>query len=317
MHKDPTDPILNQSYLNTIQNMNMNNYQVDSLRFSTNSHSSRGSDISVSKKKVDKYGNPIYVASLDSPSRNNFQNNRILHENSILKKNSLRNGVHNNNTYINANYSPFYYQRSLSQENFKGQNLKLNQYNNNNIEKTTSPYGTPVKSSRLNNSIINNNYGTTNLHVINIDVDDKNRHIINHYLNTDLTHFSTFSNDSFNYFYPNSDNHFKVPNNEIYVQKEITKYMNNDPNTKQTYIGSINHSGEKHGYGRLITNNSKIIGTWRKGHFTGWGRQIFNNGEVYEGKYVNGKLNGKGIYKYSDILYVGDFFYLLLLFSFQ
>jgi hypothetical protein len=302
-HKDPSAPILNLSYLNTIQDINKI-YNNNSLRYSTSNHSSRGSrgsSVSVSKQKFDKFGNPIYASSLDNPSKRIIQNNRILHENTILKKNSLRNSFNNNN---NINYSPFYYPRSLSQENFKGQKLRLDEFNNYNG--TSSPYGTPVRTPRLNN---NRNYGTPNLHVINPVniVDSKNRNIINHYLNTDLSNFSTFSLDSFKYFYPNNENHFKVPNNEIYVQKEITKYMNNDPNTKQTYIGSVNHSGEKHGYGRLITPNSKIIGTWRKGRFTGWGRQILNNGEIFEGNFNNGKLNGKGIYKYRDILYVGDF----------
>ena len=49
---------------------------------------------------------------------------------------------------------------------------------------------------------------------------------------------------------------------------------------------------------------------WRKDNFTGWGREIYNNGEIFEGKFINGKLNGKGIYKNKNNnknIYVGDF----------
>ena len=120
-HKDPSAPILNQNYLNAIQNLNMNsnhNYQVDSLR-SSSSSISRGSSVSSSNKQYDKFGNPIYQVSLNDPLKNNknYQNKRILHENVILKKNCFRNN--------NENYSPHYYQRSLSQDDFKSQNLHL------------------------------------------------------------------------------------------------------------------------------------------------------------------------------------------------
>ena len=76
---------------------------------------------------------------------------------------------------------------------------------------------------------------------------------------------------------------------------------------KETYIGNVNRYYFRHGTGKLIGPSSKKIGTWRNGKFTGWGREIRNNGEVYEGKFNDGKLNGKGIYKYKDILYIGDF----------
>jgi len=300
-HKDPSAPILNQNYLNTIQNLNMNNnhnYQVDSLR-SSSSSISRGSSVSSSNKKYDKFGNPIYPVSLNDPLKKNknYQNKRILYENANLKKNSLR----NNN--MNYNYSPHYYQRSLSQDDFKSQNSRVNRFSDKNSI-CSSPHASPEKLQKSNDIINNNNYLEN---AVNIKIDEKYKNIINHYLNTDLTHFSTFSPDSYKYFYPNNEEYFKVPDNEIYIQKEVTQYYNNDPNQKITYTGSVNKLGNKHGFGRLITPSSKIIGTWRNGVFTGWGREIKNNGEIFEGVYNNGKLNGKGIYKYKDILYVGDF----------
>ena len=53
--------------------------------------------------------------------------------------------------------------------------------------------------------------------------------------------------------------------------------------------------------------NSIKIGTWRNGAFSGWGRVIKKNGQVFEGKFTNNIITGKGIYKYKDVLYIGDF----------
>jgi hypothetical protein len=117
----------------------------------------------------------------------------------------------------------------------------------------------------------------------------------------------TFSPNAFKYFYPNNEEYFIVPQNEIITNQDITYNVNNNQNLVHRYIGSINQFGLKHGYGTLITPTSQFIGTWRNGQFSGWGREIKNNGEVFEGKYNNGKINGKGIYKYRDILYIGDF----------
>ena len=141
-----------------------------------------------------------------------------------------------------------------------------------------------------------------------IETIDNNKRAINYYSKLDCTKFVTFSPESYQLFYPKNEPYFIIPKNEIYAEQDMTIPINNNPNLKETYIGSINKLGYRHGFGKLTTPNSKKIGTWRNGKFSGWGREIGKNGQVFEGKFSDGKLNGKGIYKSEgQVLYVGDF----------
>ena len=79
------------------------------------------------------------------------------------------------------------------------------------------------------------------------------------------------------------------------------------------YQNKMNLDDQKHGFGKLFTKNSELIGTWRKNNFKGWCREIDNNGNYLEGKYINSYANGKGIL--GDLYgnkYIGD---LLILFD--
>ena len=302
MAKESTQPILNQNYLTSIQNLNIfssGNYQIDSERSSRFSNDNIPSSRN-RKPQYDKKGNPIYTASLDNPPRNKrvYQNNKLLSSNLFLSRNNGNN---------NMNYSPFYYQRSLSQDDLGGQDLR-----NDSKIRSSSPNESPLSAPRTNKNLNASYlpYQTTNLRKVNpldIEVDPKSKQIINYYSNMNLAKFATFSHDSFKLFYPQNERFFKIPKNEIYEEKEIVTYINNDPNLKEVYKGAVNQYGIKHGQGKLSTPSAKIIGTWRNGKFTGWGREIRNTGEVFEGKFNDGKLTGKGIYKYGDILYIGDF----------
>ena len=108
-------------------------------------------------------------------------------------------------------------------------------------------------------------------------------------------------------FYPNDEKFFNY--NKGNVIKSQTKFQN-DLNETETYIGELNQNGEKNGFGKLFSNNLKRIGTWRNNQFTGWGREIREDGEIYEGKFVYGELTGKGTYKNpkKHIFYIGDFY---------
>ena len=66
--------------------------------------------------------------------------------------------------------------------------------------------------------------------------------------------------------------------------------IQNDMDETETYIGELNQNGEKNGFGKLISNNKKRIGTWRKNQFTGWGREVRGEGELYEGRFLNGEF---------------------------
>ena len=67
-------------------------------------------------------------------------------------------------------------------------------------------------------------------------------------------------------------------------------------------------NGMRHGFGRLTTPKYVRLGMWRDDQFTGWGRESRRNGDVLEGKYIDGRVTGKGILKNAKgNLYVGDF----------
>jgi hypothetical protein len=120
-----------------------------------------------------------------------------------------------------------------------------------------------------------------------------------------INDIKNFSPDFWRNFYTNDDESFFEPpenNNNIIQDQMIQNKMKNE-----TYFGEINDQREKHGFGKLVTPEMERIGNWRNDEFTGWGREIRKNGEIYEGKFVNGKLNGKGIYKNGSIFYVGNF----------
>ena len=76
------------------------------------------------------------------------------------------------------------------------------------------------------------------------------------------------------------------------------------------YIGSVNIYGERHGYGKLIQKNGvKIEGFWREGTLEGWSRVTDGDGQFFEGYYINGKINGKGIKKnLEEYSYIGEFY---------
>ena len=114
--------------------------------------------------------------------------------------------------------------------------------------------------------------------------------------------FKDFSPDSWEKFYSKEERFFKFPKEDIIKDQIII-------NNQEIYKGDINRDKKKHGFGKFISPTIKRIGTWRNDIFMGWCREINANGELYEGKFVNGKLTGKGIYKNKNnkSTYIGDF----------
>jgi hypothetical protein len=76
----------------------------------------------------------------------------------------------------------------------------------------------------------------------------------------------------------------------------------------EIYEGDLNQKGQRHGLGKLVTQYYELKGLWKNDMFSGWGRQSRCNGEIYEGRFENGLLNGKGIFldKKSN-KYIGEF----------
>jgi len=114
-----------------------------------------------------------------------------------------------------------------------------------------------------------------------------------------------FSFDNWKNYYPPEDNFFLFSKGNV-SQNQILENMES-PEKMEIYEGETNEEGKRHGYGMLKTPNFIQRGCWRNGKFTGWGKQYLRNGETYEGKFINGVLNGIGIFTNKDNKYVGEF----------
>ena len=214
--------------------------------------------------------------------------------------------------------------------------------NNNNVNELSSPFGqqqpklTPINyinsnsnfASGLENEIIDNdnniNQDMKNLNLrepkneITIKLKEKNNPNIINNNNISKSNFlkqkknnetpikkqDDFSRDSWTLFYPENDPFFTSMNN---FRDIIPNQRIENPGRNEIYIGDINNLRQRHGYGRLICPEFEKEGTWKNNRFNGWGREIRDNGEIYEGKFINDSLTGKGKYKKGNILYIGDF----------
>ena len=115
-----------------------------------------------------------------------------------------------------------------------------------------------------------------------------------------------FTIESYKKFYPEDDPFFLFDKGEVSEGQIISSP--DELESLEIYEGEINDQNKKHGFGILTTPEFVRRGTWRNGEFTGWGRESRRNKEVLEGKFIDGTLNGKGIYKKSNnSLYTGDF----------
>ena len=326
------------------QNHNINNK--NSINYSlTNSYNNLNksfSSSSSSPRQYDKKGNPYYITSVHSSKKLKEYQNSQINKRFNGKYRSLSNDVERKNRFdddfsndASSNESPFsapknknYFQNfdlnsinSISSLN----SLKNNNNMNNNIN-YIKPNELYIKKNNYNMNNINNNYTNNNYKsiypsVLNnnssissieedtlIDLDEQTKLIIKKYSSLNITSTSNFYPDNYKLFYHSSSPNFsKISPQEFYTNKRIKYFINNDPTKEAIYTGSINHFHQRHGLGQIKEPHCIKIGTWKNNNFSGWGRIIYNNGQVFEGKYDNGKLNGKGIYKYKDILYIGDF----------
>ena len=115
-----------------------------------------------------------------------------------------------------------------------------------------------------------------------------------------------FSPNNWKKFYPSDDRFFLYDKGDVYTN-QIRIKNEKDLNNIEIYEGETNKKNIKHGNGILSNCHFVQKGSWRNDGFTGWGIKCLRNGEIYEGKFINGQLNGKGIYKNKNNLYVGDF----------
>ena len=115
-----------------------------------------------------------------------------------------------------------------------------------------------------------------------------------------------YSPNNWQLYYPSDDEFFLFSKGDVY-QKQIRIKNEDDINNIEIYEGEMNDKNMKHGYGILTNSHYVLKGTWRDDEFTGWGIKCKRNGDNLEGKFIKGELNGKGIFKNGNDIYIGDF----------
>ena len=115
-----------------------------------------------------------------------------------------------------------------------------------------------------------------------------------------------FSEEGWKEYYPPDERFFLYQKGKVF-QNQIRIKNPDDDNNLEIYEGEMNMNNLKHGFGTLTTPHYVLKGTWRNDKFTGWGRKSMRNGDTLEGKFIDGQLNGKGIFKNEEGTYVGDF----------
>ena len=119
--------------------------------------------------------------------------------------------------------------------------------------------------------------------------------------------YDDFNQNGWEHFYSADDPFFMWDKGDI-VPNRIKVTNPHDYKNLEIYQGDMTPDlNTRHGFGILTTPFYVRIGQWRYGQFTGWGRESRRNGEVLEGRFTNGKVNGKGIFNtIKGNKYVGD-----------
>ena len=119
--------------------------------------------------------------------------------------------------------------------------------------------------------------------------------------------YDDFNQNQWEHFYSADDPFFNWDKGDI-IPNRIKVSNPHDYKNLEIYQGDMTPDlSTRHGFGILTTPFFVRIGQWRYGQFTGWGRESRRNGEVLEGRFTNGKVNGKGIFTtVKGNKYVGD-----------
>ena len=119
--------------------------------------------------------------------------------------------------------------------------------------------------------------------------------------------YDDFDQNAWQHFYSADDPFFMWDKGDI-IPNQIKVTNPHDYKNLEIYQGDMTPDLlTSHGFGILTTPFYVRIGQWRYGQFTGWGRESRRNGEVLEGRFTNGKVNGKGIFiTIKGNKYVGD-----------
>lgn len=117
-----------------------------------------------------------------------------------------------------------------------------------------------------------------------------------------------FSINGWKNFYLEDDEFFNWDKGRRILSNQIKILNSENISNILIYKGEVNYKNEKHGIGECTTSAFFRKGTWRNDKFTGWCIESRRNGEIFEGKFVNGLINGKGKYTNNKgYKYIGDF----------
>ena len=310
-----------QSYQMPINNnIGMNNIEMNEYNNNINTYKSYSYPIQNNNANKDQFFAKVMpITNNISYTNNNQIGNEI---NSQYGKNEqniiystpiqIRQNINNNNNNINELSSPFGQQQSKltpinyinSNSNFASglENEIMDNNINNNINQDMENLNLREQKNEITIKLkekINPNINTNNNNNIN-----KQNFLKQKKIEPSIKKSDDFSRDFWTLFYPEDDPFFTSMNN---LRDIIPNQRIENPGRNEIYIGDINRSRQKHGYGKLICPEFEKEGTWKNDRFNGWGREIRDNGEIYEGKFINDSLMGKGKYKNGNILYIGDF----------
>ena len=120
--------------------------------------------------------------------------------------------------------------------------------------------------------------------------------------------YDDFNQNGWEHFYSADDPFFFFDKGQI-IPNRLKISNPHDFKKLEIYQGDMTPDLKtRHGFGILTTPFFVRIGQWRFGQFTGWGRECRRNGEVLEGRFTNGRINGKGIFTTTKgNKYIGDF----------
>ena len=292
-----------------MQNIDMNEYN-NMNAFKSYSYPVQNTDLNVEQKfaKVMPITNDVTYAN-NNQIGNEINPQYVQNEQNLIYSTPIQMRTNINNNNINNLSSPFGQQQpKLTPINYIKTNSNFasgleNEIDNDNLKQDMENLNLreqkneiTIKLKGKNNNINNNdNNINNNINKINFPK-QKNK---NNSKKSD-----NFSLDSWTLFYPENDPFF-TNNNDF--RDSIPNQRIENPGKNEVYIGDINKLRQKHGYGKLICPEFEREGMWKNNRFNGWGREIRENGEIYEGKFINDSLTGKGKYKKGNILYIGDF----------
>ena len=223
-------------------------------------------------------------------------------DNSDINKNYI-NKINEQEQLTNISQNNYQLTKSKSSNNIVFNNIyikfpRTTGYSNN--------YGETKANTSFYKRINDNIFSQERNQISELNIDEQTYQIIKKYSLMKMEDPATFNISNFNLFY-SSSNYFQIPQSEIKGKKTIIYYIGENLSQKVLYEGEVNHINERHGFGKMTHPNFIKIGMWKNNIFSGWGREIKTNGQIFEGKFNNNFINGKGVYKFKDTLYVGDF----------